>query len=198
MAATLNHDGGGKERSIMLSTPLSYFLIAIGVVASVIGGSLYSVTYYNVIKCESEPFSLCVNVQPILKNELYILSFGISVIVLGLVVRDRIDRIQIKKTTLVIGVLVVLMSGLVVFAAAQGLSPSSSTHFSELSLLNSQKLSGPFPSQVVAGQNFSLYVYVTNHEGVTERFQVIMLLGNGSTVVSSSTYARLPAVSTYT
>ncbi|MEM0118142.1 MAG: DUF1616 domain-containing protein [Conexivisphaerales archaeon] len=54
--------------------------------------------------------------------------------------------------------------------------------FSELGTLGPSIKIGDYPTQVVAGQNFTLYLYVGNHEGHVEYYEVLVKLGNASNV----------------
>ena len=52
--------------------------------------------------------------------------------------------------------------------------------FSELGILGpDQKIAG-YPTSVLTGQNFTLYLYVGNHEGHVTYYQVLAKLGNRS------------------
>ena len=85
---------------------------------------------------------------------------------------------------------------LAVLAAVYPILPSNGEAFSELGVLGpSQKISG-YPTTVTVGQGFGLYVYVGNHQGEAEYYQVLVKEGNQGTVVSNSTSANLPAVLT--
>ena len=85
---------------------------------------------------------------------------------------------------------------LAVLAAVYPILPSNGEAFSELGVLGpNQKIAG-YPTNVAVGQQFTLFVYVGNHEGQAEYYQVMMKEGNQGTVVSNSTSAEIPAVQT--
>ena len=58
-----------------------------------------------------------------------------------------------------------------------------------------QKIAG-YPTSVAVGQQFTLYVYVGDHEGLAAYYQVLVKEGNQATVISNSTSANLPPVLT--
>jgi uncharacterized membrane protein len=91
----------------------------------------------------------------------------------------------------------VLVTILAVFVAVQPLIPSNAEQFSELGILGPTKTLGGYPTNLTAGQVFMLYGYVGNHEGVVSYYKVFVKLGNQNTVVSNSTYANVPILSTH-
>lgn len=86
---------------------------------------------------------------------------------------------------------------LAVFVAVQPLLPSIAQPFSELGILGPSQKIGGYPTTLTAGQQFLLYGYVGNHEGVVSYYEVLVKLGNQSTEISNSTYANAPVLSTY-
>jgi len=85
---------------------------------------------------------------------------------------------------------------LAVLAAVYPILPSTGESFSELGVLGpGQKIAG-YPTSVSAGQPFTLYVYVGNHQGEAEYYQVLVKEGNQGTVITNSTSADLPPVLT--
>ena len=85
---------------------------------------------------------------------------------------------------------------LAVLAAVYPILPAYSEPFSELGVLGpGQKIAG-YPTTVTVGQQFTLYVYVGNHEGDANYYQVQVKEGNQATVISNSTAANLPPVLT--
>jgi len=85
---------------------------------------------------------------------------------------------------------------LAVLAAVYPILPSNGESFSELGVLGpGQKIAG-YPTSVAVGQQFTLYVYVGNHEGAVGYYQMQVKEGNQATVVSNSTSADLPPVLT--
>ena len=61
--------------------------------------------------------------------------------------------------------------------------------FSELGILGPNQKIADYPSSVLTGQNFTLYLYVGNHEGQVTYYQVLVKLGNQS---NASINASLP------
>jgi uncharacterized membrane protein len=100
----------------------------------------------------------------------------------------------LDRETGVLALAVVTM--LAVLAAISPILPANGENFSELGVLGpSQTISG-YPTTVTTGQQFTLYVYVGNHQGEPEYYQVLVKEGNQATVVSNSTSADLPPVLT--
>lgn len=52
--------------------------------------------------------------------------------------------------------------------------------FSELGILGPNQKIADYPTSVLTGQNFSLYLYVGNHEGQVTYYQVQVKIGNQS------------------
>ena len=96
------------------------------------------------------------------------------------------------RETAVLALAVVTM--LAVLAAVSPILPSYGENFSELGVLGpGQKITG-YPTSVAAGQGFTLYMYVGNHQGEAEYYQVLIKEGNQATVVNNATSADLPPV----
>ena len=89
-----------------------------------------------------------------------------------------------------------VVSILAVFAAVYPILPTNGQPFSELGVLGPGQKIGGYPSTLATGQQFTLYVYVGNHEGAPSYYQVLIKEGNQSTAVSNSTSANLPPVMT--
>jgi uncharacterized membrane protein len=102
---------------------------------------------------------------------------------------------MLDRETSVIALVIVTI--LAVFVAVQPIIPSNSEHFSELGILGSQQTIANYPSNLTKGQPFLIYVYIGNHEGIVEYYKLILKLGNASTLVSNSTAANAPIISTY-
>jgi uncharacterized membrane protein len=100
----------------------------------------------------------------------------------------------LDRETGVLALLVVTM--LAVLAAVYPILPANGENFSELGVLGPGQKIADYPTAVVAGQQFTLYVYVGNHEGGAAYYQVLIKEGNQATVVSNSTFANLPPVLT--
>ena len=88
------------------------------------------------------------------------------------------------------------MTILAVLAAVYPILPSNNEPFSELGVLGPGQKIGGYPTAVTVGQSFTLYVYVGNHEGQANYYQVLVKEGNQATVISNSTAASLPPVLT--
>ena len=97
-----------------------------------------------------------------------------------------------ETATLALGVVTILA----VLAAVYPILPSNGEAFSELGVLGPGQKIGGYPTSVTTGQGFNLYVYVGNHEGGAEYYQVLVKEGNQGTAVSNSTSANLPALQT--
>jgi len=97
-----------------------------------------------------------------------------------------------ETATLALAVITILA----VLAAVYPVLPSNGEAFSELGVLGPGQKIGGYPTSVPVGQEFSLYVYVGNHQGAAEYYQVVVKEGNQGTVVSNSTAADVPPVLT--
>ncbi len=86
---------------------------------------------------------------------------------------------------------------LAVFVAIQPILPVTAERFSELGVLGPNKVIGGYPTNVTAGQQFQLYGYIGNHDGVVSYYQMLVKLGNKTTQISNSTYARAPLLHAY-
>ncbi|MDG6903019.1 MAG: DUF1616 domain-containing protein [Nitrososphaerota archaeon] len=68
--------------------------------------------------------------------------------------------------------------------------------FSELGILGPTQKIADYPSSVLTGQNFTVYLYVGNHEGQVEYYQVQVKLGTSANANQSVPLAA-PAVDSY-
>src|SRR5579875_966315 len=95
------------------------------------------------------------------------------------------------------GVLIAVMLLLALIGAAQYYySHITQEPFPELGTLGPNMKIGDYPSQEVAGQNFTLYLYVGNHEGHVEYYEVLIKLGNSSNV-NENTSLNAPILYTF-
>lgn len=102
---------------------------------------------------------------------------------------------KLDKETGVIALVVITI--LAVFVALQPVIPSNSEHFSELGILGPQQTIANYPTTLTKGHPFLLYAYLGNHEGTAEYYELVVKLGNASTVISNATAANAPVISTY-
>jgi uncharacterized membrane protein len=99
-----------------------------------------------------------------------------------------------QVTAVVVGIILIVAG---VNASNFYLANRVTEPFSELGILGPGQKIGGYPTTLVAGQGFSLYGYVGNHEGAVNYYQVLVKLGNESTQVSNSTYARAAELASY-
>jgi len=99
-----------------------------------------------------------------------------------------------QVTAVVVGIIVVIAG---VNAANFYLANRVTEPFSELGVLGPGQTIGGYPTTLAVGQQFLLYGYVGDHEGAVDYYQVLVKLGNESTEVSNSTYARAPELASY-
>ena len=82
----------------------------------------------------------------------------------------------------------VVLAVITVIAAIVGVGtflPSrTSERFSELGVLGPNMKIGDYPRELVTGENFTLYVYVGNHEGHVMYYRVLIKLGNETDSIS--------------
>jgi len=94
-------------------------------------------------------------------------------------------------------VALVLVAILAIFVAIQPILPSNAEKFSELGVLGPNQTIANYPTNLTAGQSFTLYGYVGNHEGVVDYYQVMIKLGNQTTQISNTTAALAPVIASY-
>ncbi len=85
----------------------------------------------------------------------------------------------------------------IVIAALAPLLPVREQKFSELGILGPDQTIKGYPTRVAVNQSFLMYGYVGNHEGNIENYRLLVKLGNQATVVTNTTYADVPVLSTY-
>lgn len=61
-----------------------------------------------------------------------------------------------------------------------------SEQFSELGVLGPNMKIADYPKELVAGENFTLYLYVGNHEGHVMYYRVLVKLGDNTTKISEN------------
>jgi uncharacterized membrane protein len=112
-----------------------------------------------------------------------------------------IDRRAKKKIALAA---LVLLAIILMFASLQPffLPLSNTQKYSELGLLGSDCTVGKYPTSIIQNETFTLCGYLVNQMGTAQYYQVLVKLGNQSTVVSNSTYpnaipANAPVIAQY-
>ena len=95
-----------------------------------------------------------------------------------------------------IAILVTIVA-VIVIAALAPLLPIKGVKSSGLGILGPDGTARGFPNSVAVNQSFLLYGVVENHEGNVENYQVIVRVGNQSTIVNNVTYAIAPTIGTY-
>jgi len=94
----------------------------------------------------------------------------------------------------------IILASITILIAAAALAPLISVRqprYSELGILGPDQTAKGYPTSVPANQSFLLYGFVENHEGNIESYQLLVKLGNSSTVVSNATYANAPVLATF-
>ena len=95
---------------------------------------------------------------------------------------------EVKAVALVIIGLMAAVSVYPILAESRVVEP-----FSELGVLGPYGKLGDYPRQLAKGQEFSLFLYVGNHEGRSEYYRVVAKIGDQTTNVSDTTpLERLP------
>ena len=67
--------------------------------------------------------------------------------------------------------------------------------YSEIAILGSNKKLGGYPKEVTAGQEFSLFIFLGNHEGSVEYFRVLAKLGTLNSTIDNNTPMNAPVLS---
>lgn len=74
---------------------------------------------------------------------------------------------------------------------------ASSQPFSELGLLGPTEQISGYPTSVAAGSNFTLYLYVGDHQGAAEYYRVYAKVGTASSVVNDNVSLAAAPIATY-
>ena len=69
--------------------------------------------------------------------------------------------------------------------------------FSELAVLGPNQKIGDYPKNLIAGENFTLYLYVGNHEGKVMYYRVYVKLGNQSSIINENVSLNAPLIAQY-
>ena len=99
------------------------------------------------------------------------------------------DDLRVAAAGVIVLVLVFNVSGY--YLAGRNAEP-----FSELGVLGPNQKIADYPSSVLAGQNFTLYLYVGNHEGRVMYYDVLVKLGDRSNAVQNASLA-VPPIASY-
>ena len=94
-------------------------------------------------------------------------------------------------------IILVSITIIVVIAALAPILPLREQKFSELGILGPNQTIKGYPTSVVVNQPFLLYGFVGNHEGNVENYQLLVKVGNRTTIVTNTTYADAPVLATY-
>src|SRR2546425_2281886 len=98
-----------------------------------------------------------------------------------------------KTATVILAAIPILV---VVTALAPLITPRQ-PKYSELGILGPNQTTRGYPTSVAVNQPFRLYGFVENHEGNVENYQMLVKLGNQSTIVTNSTYANASVLATF-
>jgi len=79
----------------------------------------------------------------------------------------------------------------------QYINPTFSEPYSELAVLGPNMKIGDYPKQVKVGDNFTLYLYVGNHEGHIMFYKVLVKLGNKQSIINSTHPMNATPIATY-
>lgn len=95
--------------------------------------------------------------------------------------------------------ILVFMTIVLLFAALEPVfyPLSNGQRYSDLGVLGESHTVGNYPTSVAANQPFTLYGYISNSEGTVQHYNVLVKLGNQSTIVSNSTSAAAPVIASY-
>ena len=99
------------------------------------------------------------------------------------------DQVQAAAVGIILLIAVFNVSGY--YLANRNAEP-----FSELGILGPNQKIADYPTSVFTGQNFTLYLYVGNHEGHLMYYQVLVKLGDRSNANGNASLAA-PPIATY-
>lgn len=102
------------------------------------------------------------------------------------------------KRNVALGILV-LVTILIVFATLEPIFYpfSNNQRYSDLGILGPNQTIGDYPTSVVANQSFPLSAYLFNAEGSAQYYNILVKIGNQSTLISNSTSANVPVIASY-
>ncbi|MDG6982726.1 MAG: DUF1616 domain-containing protein [Nitrososphaerota archaeon] len=98
------------------------------------------------------------------------------------------DDLKVAAVGLIVLIAVFNVSGY--YLANRNVEP-----FSELGILGPTQKISDYPTSVFTGQNFTLYLYVGNHEGHVMYYQVLVKLGNQSNANINASLSAQPIAS---
>ncbi|MCP8317828.1 MAG: DUF1616 domain-containing protein [archaeon] len=99
---------------------------------------------------------------------------------------------KISTVTLAVIVVIGAFSVSQAFLAGRVVEP-----FSELAVLGQNQKIGDYPKSLMVGENFTLYLYVGNHEGKVMYYRVYVKLGNQSSIINESVPLDAPPMAQY-
>lgn len=99
-----------------------------------------------------------------------------------------------QLTAVSVGIILViaLLNGSNYFLSNRNVEP-----FSELGILGPNQKIADYPTSVYAGQNFTLYLYVGNHEGHVMYYQVLVKVGDRSSVINENVSLASQPIASY-
>ncbi|MDE1854264.1 MAG: DUF1616 domain-containing protein [Thaumarchaeota archaeon] len=99
---------------------------------------------------------------------------------------------QLQAATVGIIVLIAVFNVSGYYLANRNVEP-----FSELGILGPNQKIADYPTHALVGQNFTLYLYVGNHEGHVMYYQVLAKVGDRASVINENVSLAAPPVATY-
>jgi uncharacterized membrane protein len=100
-----------------------------------------------------------------------------------------------EEVTAVVLALILIVG---VFAVAQPFFANRVVDpFSELAILGPNKKIGDYPKSLVAGEKFTLFIYVGNHEGSSTYYRVYAKLGNRSSTINANVSLTVAPMAQY-
>jgi len=98
-----------------------------------------------------------------------------------------------QTATIILAAITILV---VVTALAPLITPRQ-PKYSELGILGPNQTTRGYPTSVAVNQPFLLYGFVENHEGNVQNYQILVKLGNQTTIVTNATYANAQVLMTF-
>jgi uncharacterized membrane protein len=97
-----------------------------------------------------------------------------------------------EKETKIVSLVVV--TSLAVFGVLMPFIRTNENGFSEIAVFGQNGTLGDYPANLHVNSPFDLYGYIENHQGFTEYYEFLVKLGNKSTSISNTTYAKAPVL----
>jgi uncharacterized membrane protein len=91
-----------------------------------------------------------------------------------------------------LSIIIIILAVLTIYPIV--LEYRSSASFSELGILGLNKTFSNYPTNVVADQNFTLYLYLENHQGEVGYYRVVAKQGDMNSIINNTITLNSPVI----